>query len=57
MKVEFHFDLGSPNAYFAQRVIPGIEARTVLRFEYVPVLLAGVFKLVEREIVRHQQSG
>jgi 2-hydroxychromene-2-carboxylate isomerase len=42
--VEFHFDFGSPNAYFAHRVIPAIEARTGARFRYVPILLGGVFK-------------
>lgn len=42
--VEFHFDFGSPNAYLAHLVIPGIEQRTGARFEYVPVLLGGVFK-------------
>jgi len=42
--IEFHFDLGSPNAYLAHRVIPGIESRTGARFRYVPVLLGGVFK-------------
>jgi 2-hydroxychromene-2-carboxylate isomerase len=42
--VEFHFDFGSPNAYLAHRVIPQIEARTGVKFEYVPVLLGGVFK-------------
>lgn len=41
---EFHFDFGSPNAYLAHCVIPGIEARTGVRFRYVPVLLGGVFK-------------
>jgi 2-hydroxychromene-2-carboxylate isomerase len=44
-KVEFHFDFGSPNAYLAHRVIPDIEQRTGATFEYVPVLLGGVFKL------------
>lgn len=44
-KVEFLFDFGSPNAYLAQRVIPQIEARTGVKFEYVPILLGGVFKL------------
>lgn len=44
-RVEFHFDFGSPNAYLAHRVIPGIEARTGVSFEYVPVLLGGIFKL------------
>jgi 2-hydroxychromene-2-carboxylate isomerase len=42
---EFYFDFGSPNAYLAHRVIPGIEARTGARFRYVPVLLGGLFKL------------
>ena len=44
-KVEFHFDFGSPNAYLAHRVVPGIEQRTGVKFDYVPVLLGGVFKL------------
>lgn len=44
MKVEFCFDFGSPNAYLSHLVIPGIEERTGARFEYVPVLLGGVFK-------------
>jgi 2-hydroxychromene-2-carboxylate isomerase len=43
--VEFHFDFGSPNAYLSHLVIPDIEQRTGARFEYVPVLLGGVFKL------------
>ena len=43
--VEFYFDFGSPNAYLARQVIPAIEARTGARFEYVPVLLGGLFKL------------
>lgn len=44
-RVEFHFDFGSPNAYLSHRVIPGIEQRTGVRFQYVPILLGGVFKL------------
>jgi 2-hydroxychromene-2-carboxylate isomerase len=44
-KVEFHFDFGSPNAYLAHRVIPEVERRTGTKFEYVPVLLGGVYKL------------
>jgi 2-hydroxychromene-2-carboxylate isomerase len=44
-KVEFHFDFGSPNAYLSHLVIPQIERRTGATFEYVPVLLGGVFKL------------
>ena len=44
-KVEFHFDFGSPNAYLSHLVIPEIERRQGVRFDYVPVLLGGVFKL------------
>jgi 2-hydroxychromene-2-carboxylate isomerase len=44
-KVEFHFDFGSPNAYLSHLVIPEIEQRTGAVFDYVPVLLGGVFKL------------
>ncbi len=42
--VEFHFDFGSPNAYFAHKVLPGIVARTGASIRYVPVLLGGIFK-------------
>lgn len=44
VKAEFLFDFGSPNAYLAHLVLPGIEARTGVKFDYVPVLLGGVFK-------------
>lgn len=43
--VQFLFDFGSPNAYLCHRVIPGIEARSGIRFDYVPILLGGLFKL------------
>ncbi|HET7793681.1 MAG TPA: 2-hydroxychromene-2-carboxylate isomerase [Rhizobacter sp.] len=45
MIVQFQFDFGSPNAYLAHKVLPAIEARTGVAFEYVPVLLGGLFKL------------
>ena len=44
LKVEFLFDFGSPNAYLAELVLSGIERRTGVKFEYVPVLLGGIFK-------------
>jgi 2-hydroxychromene-2-carboxylate isomerase len=44
LKVEFHFDFGSPNAYLAEIVLPVIEKRTGAKFDYVPVLLGGVYK-------------
>jgi 2-hydroxychromene-2-carboxylate isomerase len=42
---QFHFDFGSPNAYLSHVVIPAIEQRTGAKFEYVPILLGGIFKL------------
>ena len=44
LKPEFHFDFGSPNAYLAEAALPGIERRTGIKFEYVPVLLGGIYK-------------
>jgi 2-hydroxychromene-2-carboxylate isomerase len=44
LRVEFQFDFGSPNAYLAELVIPSIERRTGVKFEYVPVLLGGIYK-------------
>ncbi len=43
--VEYYFDFGSPNAYLSHLVIPSIEARSGVKFEYIPILLGGVFKM------------
>jgi 2-hydroxychromene-2-carboxylate isomerase len=48
-KVEFHFDFGSPNAYFVHKLIPQVEQRTGATFTYVPILLGGVFKLTNNQ--------
>ena len=56
-KVEFHFDFGSPNAYLAHQVIPQIEARTGAKFEYVPILLGGVFKLTNNRSPAEKMAG
>jgi 2-hydroxychromene-2-carboxylate isomerase len=56
-KVEFHFDFGSPNAYAAHKVIPAIEQRTGARFDYVPILLGGVFKLTNNQPPMVQFKG
>lgn len=48
-RVEFLFDFGSPNAYLSHKVIPDIERRTGAKFEYVPVLLGGIFKLTNNK--------
>jgi 2-hydroxychromene-2-carboxylate isomerase len=43
--ITFYFDFGSPNAFLCHRVIPAIKARTGATFDYVPILLGGLFKL------------
>ncbi|HRO60609.1 MAG TPA: 2-hydroxychromene-2-carboxylate isomerase [Burkholderiaceae bacterium] len=45
VQIDFLFDFGSPNAYLSHKVIPDIEARTGVRFRYVPILLGGLFKM------------
>ena len=55
--VEFHFDFGSPNAYLSHLVIPEIERRTGVKFEYVPVLLGGVFKLTNNRSPAESLAG
>lgn len=45
VRVQFHFDFGSPNSYLSHKVIPSIEARQDVQFEYIPVLLGGLFRL------------
>jgi 2-hydroxychromene-2-carboxylate isomerase len=57
VKVEFHFDLGSPNAYLSHLVIPEIEKRTGAKFEYVPVLLGGVFKMTNNRSPAESLKG
>lgn len=56
-KLEFHFDFGSPNAYLSHLVIPDIERRTGARFDYVPVLLGGVFKLTNNRSPAESLAG
>jgi 2-hydroxychromene-2-carboxylate isomerase len=55
--VEFHFDFGSPNAYLAHLVVPEIEKRTGAKFEYVPILLGGVFKLTNNRSPAESMRG
>src|SRR6266508_4970937 len=56
-KVEFLFDFGSPNAYLSHLVIPDIEKRQGVRFEYVPILLGGVFKLTNNRSPAESNAG
>ena len=55
--LEFHFDFGSPNAYLSHLVIPEIEKRTGVKFEYVPVLLGGVFKATNNRSPAETNAG
>ena len=56
-KVEFHFDFGSPNAYFVHKLIPQVEQRTGAKLTYVPILLGGVFKLTNNQPPMVQFKG
>jgi 2-hydroxychromene-2-carboxylate isomerase len=56
-KVEFHFDFGSPNAYLAHLVIPQIERRAGAKFDYIPILLGGVFKLTNNRSPAEKMAG
>ena len=49
MDATFYFDFGSPNAFLSHRVIPSIAARTGAQFDYVPILLGGLFKLTRNQ--------
>jgi 2-hydroxychromene-2-carboxylate isomerase len=41
---QFMFDFGSPNAFLSHEAIPAIEKRIGMKFEYVPILLGGIFR-------------
>lgn len=43
-KLEFWFDFGSPNSYFAHKVLPELEKRLDIEFARRPALLGGIFK-------------
>jgi 2-hydroxychromene-2-carboxylate isomerase len=47
--LDFIFDFGSPNAYLAWRVLPGVLARTGATVNLIPCLLGGIFKLTNNQ--------
>lgn len=49
MPPKFYFDVVSPNAYLAHRVLPGIEKRTGVSFEYTPISLGSVMQLTNNQ--------
>jgi 2-hydroxychromene-2-carboxylate isomerase len=54
---QFMFDVGSPNAFLSHEAIPAIEARTGAKFEYVPVLLGGIFKATNNKSPAESLAG
>ena len=43
-EIEFCFDFGSPNAYLVHKAIPAFSERYDVSFNYLPILLGGIFK-------------
>jgi len=54
---QFLFDFGSPNAFLSHEAIPAIERRTGVKFEYVPVLLGGIFKATNNRSPAESLAG
>ena len=54
---QFMFDFGSPNAFLSHEAIPAIEQRTHVKFEYVPILLGGIFKATNNKSPAETLAG
>ena len=54
---QFMFDFGSPNAFLSHEAIPAIEKRTGTKFEYVPILLGGIFKATNNKSPAETLAG
>jgi 2-hydroxychromene-2-carboxylate isomerase len=54
---QFMFDFGSPNAFLSHEAIPVIETRIGVKFEYVPVLLGGIFKATNNKSPAETLAG
>ena len=54
---QFMFDFGSPNAFLSHEAIPAIERRTNAKFEYVPILLGGIFKATNNKSPAETLAG
>ena len=54
---QFMFDFGSPNAFLSHEAIPAIEQRTGVKFEYVPILLGGIFKATNNRSPAESLAG
>src|SRR5690349_21162758 len=51
------FDVGSPNACLSHEAIPAIEKRANVKFEYVPILLGGIFKATNNKSPAETLAG
>jgi 2-hydroxychromene-2-carboxylate isomerase len=54
---QFMFDFGSPNAFLSHEAIPAIEQRIGVKFEYVPILLGGIFKATNNKSPAETLAG
>ena len=54
---QFLFDVGSPNAFLSHEAVPAIEKRTGVKFEYVPILLGGIFKATNNKSPAETLAG
>jgi 2-hydroxychromene-2-carboxylate isomerase len=54
---QFLFDFGSPNAFLSHEAIPAIEKRIGVKFDYVPILLGGVFKATNNRSPAESLAG
>ena len=54
---QFLFDVGSPNAFLSHKAIPAIEKRIGVKFEYVPILLGGIFKATNNKSPAESLAG
>jgi 2-hydroxychromene-2-carboxylate isomerase len=54
---QFMFDFGSPNAFLSHEAIPAIERRAGVKFEYVPILLGGIFKATNNKSPAETLAG
>jgi 2-hydroxychromene-2-carboxylate isomerase len=54
---QFLFDFGSPNAFLSHEAIPAIEKRIGVKFDYVPILLGGIFKATNNRSPAESLAG
>src|ERR1700690_311007 len=54
---QFMFDFGSPNAFLSHEAIPAIEKRIGVKFQYVPILLGGIFKATNNKSPAEALAG